>query len=122
MLLTKILYVIGWALTASVATSSMALLRRMIDEKELPKWLRGGQGRRFASRVNISSVVSMLSMFVFGFFNLEWYYLLLILCGIFFGAQAISRNTKIELVLLLGPPILLSVNVILWIFFRRSSE
>jgi hypothetical protein len=94
------------------------LYKGKFQPDQLPPWLRGDSGRKYAYPLLFVVWFSAGALVIFGFTHLVWYCIPLeLLAGLL--ASAVSQVLFGNVVfLLIGPPLLLSLQAGLWMICR----
>jgi hypothetical protein len=109
-----ILYPLSWAMTFASGTSCLMLYKGKFEPTELPHFLQGEFGRRYAYPLLFVVWFSAVALLFFGFSNLKWYWVLLeLLAGLITSAilQTLLGNARFVMI---GPPVLVALQAALW--------
>ena len=110
-----ILYAVAWALMFASGTSCMMLCSGKLEPDQLPGWLRGDFGRKYAYPLLFVVWFSAVALLVFGFSHLRWYWVPGgIAAGLVFSAVVQGWLRK-GLLVLTGPPLLIALQTALWL-------
>src|SRR2546429_64819 len=66
-------YSLTWALVFATATSSVKVMKQTFPEEELPPWLVGPKGARFAFFAGSAAFFSSASLLIWGAIYTKWY-------------------------------------------------
>ena len=113
-------YTLGWALMFASGTSCSMLYKGTFKPGQLPRWLSGDFGRRYAYPLLLVVWFSALTLTAFGVSHLAWYWVPLgILAGLVTSAvaQELCGNVPFAIA---GPAVLVCLQAGLW--FGVPSE
>ena len=110
----ELIYIFCWVLAFATSIPSSRMLKRRLNEDKLPIWMHGKNGRRLAYWASVAVFLSVISLFAWGFLYLKWY---LLIVDWFVGlvlSRVIQTVVSPAGLIILGPLLLLFVNVFIW--------
>jgi hypothetical protein len=113
--MSYVLYALAWAMMFASGTSCMMLYKGKLEPDQLPSWLRGDFGRKYAYPLLLVVWFSAIALLVFGFSRLRWYWVPGgIVAGLITSAVIQGWLRKSALVVA-GPPFLIALQAGLWL-------
>ena len=109
-----ILYPLSWAMMFASGTSCLMLYKGKFQPEQLPRWLQGEFGRRYAYPLLFVIWFSAVALLVFGFSHLRWYWVLVELSGGLVTSavlQVLLGNVRFVTI---GPLLLVALQAALW--------